>query len=253
VPALGIFYKQPPSSPDKSEFDQKFKYNQSSASVDSNQLTRELTADELALNQRYSDKTCMKFINLPANDQTQPVDLRIHHETNKIYLCDVTRSIVEIYNINGTLEHMIDNSIMLKFQPTAIAVAFDGTIIIASHFNHCLHMYTPNDSKTEANLYSYKQFKLGTLGNQMHQFYQPAGIAIDPNDGYVYVCDRGNYRLQVITPEGLCQRVIELFLNHKKKHQLDPIRVAFQQNFDQIVCIIGDGDTICFIPKHANG
>ncbi len=212
-------------------------------------MERELTADELALNQRYTDKTHMKLINLQIKDSTQPVDLRIHHETNKIYSCDIGRSIVEIYDLNGTLVHVIDDSTMLKFQPTAIAVAFDGTIIIASHFNHRLHMYAPNESQA----YTYKQFKLGTPGDQVHQFYHPAGIALDHKDGFLYVCDRGNYRIQVIRPEGICERVIELFLNDKHKHPLDITRVAIQTNLDQLVCIVGNGDAICFIPKLANG
>jgi 6-phosphogluconolactonase (cycloisomerase 2 family) len=195
----------------------------------------------------------MKLINLQVKDQTQPVDIHIHHETNKIYSCDVGRSVVEIYDINGTLLHVIDDSTMLKFQPTAIAIAFDETIIIASHFNHRLHMYSPNDSQNASNSYSYKQFKLGTPGDQIHQFYHPAGIAIDHKDGFLYVCDRGNYRIQVIRPEGICERVIELFVKDKKKIPLDVTRVAIQANFDQLVCIVGNGDALCFIPKLANG
>ena len=222
-------------------------------SVDSNSFGRELTADESALNQRYTDKTQMKLINLQIKDQTQPVDLRIHHETNKIYSCDIGRSVVEIYDLNGTLLHVIDDSTMLKFQPTAIAIAFDETIITASHFNHCLHMYSPNDSQTAGNFYSYKQFKLGIPGSQLHQFYHPAGIAIDHTDGFLYVCDRGNYRIQVIRPEGVCERVIELFLNGKIKSQLDVTRIAIQANLDRLVCIVGNSDALCFIPKLANG
>jgi hypothetical protein len=250
---LGKFYKTPPSSPERNGLDQRFQYNQSTDSVDANQLTRELTADELALNPRYSDKTRIKFINLQVTDQTQPVDVRIHNDTNQIYSCDVGRSLVEIYDFNGTLQHVINNPSMSKFQPTALAVAFDETIIIASHFNHCLHMYSTHDSLNTTARFSYKQFKLGAPGNKIHEFYHPAGIAIDHKDGCLYVCDRGNYRIQVITPDGVCQRMIELFLNAKKKIPLDPIRVAIQQNSDQIVCIIGSGDAICFIPKEANG
>jgi hypothetical protein len=156
---------------------------------------------------------------------------------------------VEIFDFYGTLLHAIDDPTMLKFQPTAIVVAFDGTIIIGSHFNHCLHMYSPSETLNT----KYKQFKLGTQGDQLHQFYHPAGIAIDHKDGYLYVCDRGNYRIQVIRPEGICERVIELFLNDKQKQALDVTRVAIQANLDQLVCILGNGDAICFIPKLTHG
>ncbi|CAF0847375.1 unnamed protein product [Rotaria sp. Silwood1] len=252
-PVLGKFYKQPPNSPNNNESGQDFNYNRMSNSVISNSIEYKITADDLALNERYSDKTRIQNINLQAYDQTQPVDISIHHEKNKIYLCDIGRSVVQIFDINGTLEHVINGKIMSKFQPTAIAVAFDGTLILASHFNHCLHMYLPNDTQNQSNCYSYKQFKLGTEGHQIHQFYNPAGITIDKSDGYLYVCDRGNYRIQVITPDGLCERIIELYLNDKKKYPLDPVRIALQPNSEHIVCIIGAGDAICFIPKYTNG
>ncbi|CAF2452601.1 unnamed protein product [Rotaria sp. Silwood2] len=224
-----------------------------SNSVISNPIAHELTADDLTLNKRYSDKSRMQNIKLQEKNQTQPVDISVDLETNNMYLCDVGRSLVEIFDINGTLQHVIEDKIMSKFQPTAIAVAFDGTLILASHFNHCLHMYLPNDAPNQANCYSYKQFKLGIKGNQIHQFYNPAGIAIDHSDGYIYVCDRGNYRIQVITPDGVCERTIELFLDDKKKYPLDPVRIVVQQNSDLIVCIVGAGDAICFIPKYTNG
>jgi hypothetical protein len=154
--------------------------------------------------------------------------------------------------MNGKIQHVVNDSTMLQFQPTAIAVAFDGTMIIASHFHHRLHMYSPSPSQNEN--YQYKQFKLGSPGNELHQFNHPAGITIDHTNGYLYICDRSNYRIQVMSPEGICERVIELFIKDKKqKYPLDPVRIAHQQNSDQMVCIVGEGDAICFISKHANG
>lgn len=249
---MGKFYKQPPSPADDTEFNRHFKYDDMASSYIPHQIERELTADELVLHDRYSDKERARCIKLTDTEQTQPVDLSIYHDTNKIYLCDVGRSIIEIFDINGVLQHVINDKVTSKFKPTAIAVAFDETIIAASHFNHCLHMYSHTDPKGEANRYSYKQFKLGTPGDQVHQFYCPAGITIDRSDGFLYVCDRGNYRIQAIKPEGVCDRMIQLRLNDKSKCQLDPVRIAIQQRSNYIVCIIG-GNSICFIPKSASG
>lgn len=195
----------------------------------------------------------MKSIDLPSSDQTQPVDLCVDLTTNKIYTCDIGRSVVEIYDMNGTLEHVMEDSTMTKFQPTAIAVVSDGTVIVASHFHHRLHMYSPSDLQNPANRYVYKQFKLGTSGDQLHQFYHPAGIALDHKNGSLYVCDRGNFRIQVMRPEGVCERVIELFSAGKKKMPLDVTRVALQSHLNQIVCIVANGDALCFLPKQANG
>ncbi|CAF3736347.1 unnamed protein product [Rotaria socialis] len=248
-PALGKFYKQPPSSPVAHAPSENFQYDRMPSPIGSSPFKYELTADDLALKERYSDKARTKSIKLQAKDQTQPVDVSINHEKNLIYLCDVGRSIVEIFDMNGTFEHSLNDAIMSKFQPTAIAVSCDGTIITASHFSHCLHMNSPDG----ANLFSYKRFKLGTEGSQIHQFFHPAGISIDMTDGYLYVCDRGNNRIQVISPDGVCERVIELFLYGAKDYPLEPIRIAHQQNAGQIVCITGTGDVMCFIPKDANG
>lgn len=253
VPALGKFYKQPSPSFERTDSNHQFPTIQSSARVESTAVDRQLTANEFALHQRYTDFTRMKSISLPSNEQTQPVDLAIHHETNKIYVCDIGRSLVEIFNIDGTLVHVIGNGMMAKFQPTALAVASDGTVILASHFHHRLHMYSPTDLQNPANRHVYKLFKLGTSGDQIHQFYHPAGIALDQKNGNLFVCDRGNFRIQVMRPEGVCERVIELFLTGKKKTPLDVTRIALQTNLNQIVCIVGNGDALCFLPKQANG
>jgi hypothetical protein len=162
----------------------------------------------------------------------------------------------------GKLQHVIDDQTIAKFQPTAIAVAYDGTVIVGSHFNHRLHMYSPIDSsESESNsfndqsqsAYHYQQFKLGGPGSNLHEFQHPAGISIDYTDGYLYICDRGNYRIQVLRPEGVCERVIELLLETDDLNRISPIQVAHQQIGDQMVCLIGMGDAISFIPKYTDG
>ena len=223
------------------------------------EFNRELSADELGLNERYSNTLSVRFINLQAKEQTQPVDVRIQSESNHIYLCDVGRSVVEIFDLYGARLHVIDDPVMSKFQPTALVMAFDGTIIVASHFNHYLHMYTPmmdqqkSDADAVLNPYKYQQYKLGGEGTQLHQFFHPAGVTIDPRDGYLYVCDRGNYRIKVLSPQGVCERVVELVISGKKKQHLDPSRIACQTAQNQLVCIFGAGDAICFFSQHASG
>jgi len=273
ISGLGLLYKQSPA--DTSEIyanqqgqeyvEEEVEGDEAPELVDENQVARELTADELALNERYSNKLRTQIVRLQKKEQTQPVDVRIHHQSYTIYLCDVGRSVIEVFDLNGKLQHVIDDPTTIKFQPTAIAVAEDGTIIVASHFNHCLHLYSPVDPQETEHAdhngslghiqdgYYYKQYKLGSPGHDLHQFQYPAGIAIDFSDGYLYVCDRGNFRVQVMRPEGICERAIELFLNDEGQAHIAPLQIAHQQSGDQIVCIVGAGDAICFLSKHANG
>ena len=54
-------------------------------------------------------------------------------------------------------------------------------------------------------------------------------------------------------PEGVCERVIELILRDEEEGHLAPIQIGHQQIGTKIVCIVGTGDAICFISKHADG
>ena len=223
--------------------------------VDANPTARELTRDELALNERYSNKLRNQIIALQTKDQTQPVDVSIHHDSYTLYTCDVGRSVIEIFDMYGKLQHVINDQATLKFQPTSLTVAYDGTIVAASHFQHRLHMYSPDYSEDDQahDVYRFKQYKLGSPGHGLHQFHHPAGISMDLKDGYLYVCDRGNSRIQVMRPEGVCERVIDLISNDEKEAPIPPIQASQQRDGNQMVCLIGSGDAICFIPKSADG
>ncbi|CAF0760658.1 unnamed protein product [Adineta ricciae] len=268
-PTLGLFYKPSHNSESYTteyagqEYVEEVDDDQAPQLVDGNTLERELTADELALGGRYSNKARTQIIELQKKPQTQPVDVSIHHDTYTIYSCDVGRSVIEIFDMYGKLQHVIDDQTMVKFQPTAIAVAFDGTVIVGSHFNHRFHMYSPleptedesNPSNAKAqSIYHYQQFKLGGPGSNLHEFQHPAGLSIDYNDGYLYICDRGNYRIQVLRPEGVCERVMELYLQEEEEIiHIAPNQIAHQQIGENVVCLIGSGDAICFIPKYSDG
>lgn len=233
--------------------------------VSADSTGRELTEEELALNERYSNKLRTQIIRLEHSDNTKVVDVAVHRESYVLFVCDTGRNRIEMFDFNGRLLYFLHDAMLSRFQPTAIAVADDGTIIIASHFSHRLHMYAPTEGQSLPDVQSnvgneglevgfyYQQFKLGSQGHDLHQFYHPAGITIDPSDGYLYVCDRGNSRITVLRPEGICERVIELILPGEEHHYSTPIQVACQNLGDQLICIIDNGDAICFVPKAADG
>ena len=264
-PILSLFYK-PPSlglldasgTEPAYEYAEHFESGEIPQSVGESQSPRELTGDELALSERYSNKLRTQIINLQTKDKTNPIGVCVHYDSYTLYLCDVGRSVVEIFDMFGKLQHTIDDPATIKLHPTAIAVAYDGTIIVASHFQHRIHMYSPvdlQDGSDAQNLYEYhfKHYRLGSLGYDLHQFHHPAGITIDFTDGYLYVCDRGNFRIQVMRQEGMCERVIELISNDEEERPIAPIQMAHQQNGDKIICIINQGDALCFFPKYAEG
>ncbi|CAM2706194.1 unnamed protein product [Rotaria socialis] len=272
-PVLSMFYTPKPAAPVEvyeTEYEEKYveeeeevvENDEAPQLVEADQLPHELTSEELALNERYSNKERTQIISLQITSQTQPIDVCLHHESYTIYSCDVGRSVVEIFDMYGKLQHTINDSATTKFQPTAIAVAYDGTIILASHFNHRLHMYLPVDlqenqtseqNKTFTDEYNFQQYKLGSPGHSVNQFHFPAGIAVDYTDGYLYVCDRGNYCIKVLRPEGICERVIELRSHDPKENNIAPIQVAHQQIGEHIACLTGKGESLCFVSKYAEG
>ncbi|CAF1668753.1 unnamed protein product, partial [Didymodactylos carnosus] len=107
---------------------------------------RDLTKDEVMLIERYSNKSGIKVIELQAKPETQPVDVCVQKELNYIHVCDVGRSVVEIFDSNGTLNHVIDDAHMTAFCPTSVSVGQDGTIIVGSHFMHRLQEYVVGGS-----------------------------------------------------------------------------------------------------------
>ena len=216
-----------------------------------------LSIEEIGFYNRYSNPSTMQLIRLQDKPETQPIDIQLLNESNLIFICDVGRSIVEIFDFDGTLQHVIDNAIMKNFYPTALAVAFDGTIVISSFFTHSLLMYLKMESVQDATEtvpqlnFVYKQFQLGSHGHQIHQFNNPAGLTLDKETSYLYICDRGNLRIKVLTPRGVCERTIRLWLNTGKKVQLEPVSIALQPKSGQLVCIIA-GSALCFLPKTAS-
>ncbi|CAF1006739.1 unnamed protein product [Didymodactylos carnosus] len=267
-PILSAFYKPPPPEIAYNGGNDNYEYS-STAAVSSvyvpteygeDEQTRELTNDEVILIERYSNKSLRKVIELQLKSETQPIDVCVQKELNYVYVCDAGRNIVQVYDLNGILNHVIDDPNMKTFRPTSIAVGQDGTVIVASHFVHRLQMYSPcqasewktNDTSNTEGFY-YNQFKLGQQGHDPHQFYYPAGIRCDDIDSLLYVCDRGNSRIQIITPDGYCERIIQLV--SVDGQLLAPIQLAFlhQDNSETVVCIVGDANCICFVPKYSNG
>ena len=71
-----------------------------------------------------------------------------------------------------------------------IAVAPDRFIIVAD--NHGIHKMNMNGDDIKS---------VGRKGIGLLEFRQPAGLAISPETGLIYVADRGNDRVQVLNPD----------------------------------------------------
>lgn len=77
-------------------------------------------------------------------------------------------------------------------QPTDVAVAKDGRVLVCDSGNHRLVWFGPDGRFLAA---------WGTRGQEPGQLLHPEGAAI-ADDGAVYVADWGNNRIQVFNPQG---------------------------------------------------
>jgi len=78
-------------------------------------------------------------------------------------------------------------------RPTQVAVARDGSFYVSDGYK--------NSRVVNFSAKGGYQFEWGGKGGEPGQFNLPHGIAVD-TQGHVYVCDRGNSRLQVFDPQG---------------------------------------------------
>lgn len=81
-------------------------------------------------------------------------------------------------------------------QPSDVAVAGDGTVLVCDSGNHRLVWFSPQGTWIKS---------LGEQGDSPGQFNHPEGVALG-EDGTIYVADWGNNRVQVLSSDGIVLR-----------------------------------------------
>jgi len=82
------------------------------------------------------------------------------------------------------------------YMPHEIAVLPDGNVALADRQNHRISVFTP-DGRLVRRFGDYGEGAQAPGG----RFSEPHGMAVAP-DGALLVCDRYNFRIQVLTPSG---------------------------------------------------
>lgn len=86
--------------------------------------------------------------------------------------------------------------------PRAIAVDLAGNILVADTGNHAIRTITPAGVVTTlAGVLGVQGFADGA--GHLARFRFPAGIAVDPVSGNIYVSDKDNHVIRRVTPEGV--------------------------------------------------
>ena len=112
--------------------------------------------------------------------------------SGELYVADCDNHRIQVFGQNGdSLERTIGGPIAgqrkLK-RPMGVSIGADGRHIFVTEFeNHRVSIFEKDGTFVRA---------LGKYGMGTGELCYPAGITMD-SDGYVYVCDQGNNRIQV--------------------------------------------------------
>ena len=103
-----------------------------------------------------------------------------------IYLTDTTSQHIHVYDQSGTHKHSIGHPHDDEFAPSGIVIE-DEHMFIADRGGNQVVVFTTAGDFVMAT---------GSYGTADGQFHNPSSMAVDV-DGYLYVCDYGNSRIQV--------------------------------------------------------
>ena len=117
-----------------------------------------------------------------------PTVLAIHTPTNNIYVCDESRSRIQVFNKDCEFLHSFSEK--MNF-PGGISFCRDK-IYVTQFFGHALNVYS---LKTNFII------SVGRLGDKELQFSFPLGIGISENHNRIYICDRDNNRVQILNTD----------------------------------------------------
>ena len=117
-----------------------------------------------------------------------PRSLAIHYETGNIYIADKENHRVQVFSCNGDYLFMFSEKIN---GPIGICVS-QNRVFVTQSISHCINMY-----ELEGKLIK----SVGSEGNGEAQFNHPFGLDVSDRTNNIYVCDRDNNRIQILTEE----------------------------------------------------
>ena len=135
----------------------------------------------------------MFFCNKSSNKKTpgelnNPTSMVIHYKTGNLYIADGFSSCVKVFSCNG--DYLFKFSQKMS-SPRGICIS-QNKVFVSQYNDHCINIY-----ELEGKLI--KSF--GSEGSGEAQFNQPQGLAESDTNNIIYVCDKRNNRVQILTQE----------------------------------------------------
>ena len=139
-------------------------------------------------------------------------------------------SSVHVYNINGTKVNRIQADFM---RPYGICADFANYLWITDSEAHTVQKYLRNDNGKFVKLFSF-----GSKGNLAGQFSYPKGVAVSPTNGFIYISDMRNNRIQIFKPELPVPRYHNSFgaVGKGPGYFEHPAGICFNKHGNLVVC-----------------
>ena len=117
-----------------------------------------------------------------------PKRIAIHYETGNIYIADSSNQRVQVFSCNGDYLFMFSEKMC---NPGGICVS-QNNVFVTQYNDHCINMYELKGKLIKS---------VGSEGNGEAQFNNPRGLDVSDRSNSIYVCDRDNHRIQILTEE----------------------------------------------------
>ena len=170
-----------------------------------------------------------------------PTSIAIHYRTGNIYIADMGKHSVQVFNSDGNFLFMFSEKMN---NPRGISVS-PNTVYVTQSSSHCINMY-----ELEGELIK----RVGSKGKGRAQFDYPMGMDYSERTEMIYICDRFNDRVQVMTDNAkfrsmlgvhLLDQPIDIKVTRERIFVLDSsilCMLIFNSDHDLINRMIGRGD-----------
>ena len=123
---------------------------------------------------------------------SEPTSIAIHYRTGDIYIGDMGKDRVQVFNRDGDFLFMFNEKMN---QPRGICIS-SNKVYVTQFDGHCINLYELDGTLIK---------RVGSKGDGRAQFNHPMGLDYCRRTKIIYVCDRFNDRVQVMTNNAECR------------------------------------------------
>lgn len=135
--------------------------------------------------------------NAPPGTMNQPWDVAVSPDGAFVYVADTWNHRIQKYTADGEFVTMWGTfgqaeTPVAFWGPRSVEVDSNGNVFVSDTGNKRIVIFDENGNFLG---------EFGEEGFEPGMFYEPVGITINPVNGYLYVADTWNQRMQILTPD----------------------------------------------------